>query len=121
MAQAMERLFATPKTRPVFPSNIAMARMIQRAASRKPPSIPWLVRFDMVAPMKRALSLALLFVAAAAFAQSKRAFTIEDFYRVKGIADLTLSPEGTTLAFTVSTNDLPHAKRSTKIWIMDAD
>src|SRR6186997_2776725 len=71
--------------------------------------------------MKRVLSIALLFVAAAAFAQSKRAFSIEDLYRVKGVSDLTLSPDGKTLAFTVSVSDLPRAKRTTKIWVMDID
>jgi dipeptidyl aminopeptidase/acylaminoacyl peptidase len=72
--------------------------------------------------MNRALSLALLFVVAtAAFAQSKRAFTIEDLYRVKGVSDLTLSPDGKTLAFTITMSDLPRAKRSSKIWLMDAD
>ncbi|MEK6375766.1 MAG: S9 family peptidase [Acidobacteriota bacterium] len=71
--------------------------------------------------MKRALSIALLFVAVAAFAQTKRAFTIEDLYRVKGVGDLTLSPDGKTLAFTVGVSDLPRAKRTTKIWVMDID
>jgi dipeptidyl aminopeptidase/acylaminoacyl peptidase len=71
--------------------------------------------------MKRALSLALLFVAATAFAQTKRAFTIEDLYRVKNLSDLTLSPDGKTLALTVTTSDLPRAKRTSKIWLMDAD
>jgi dipeptidyl aminopeptidase/acylaminoacyl peptidase len=71
--------------------------------------------------MKRVLSIALLFVAAVAFAQSKRAFTIEDLYRAKGISDLTLSPDNKTLAFTITTSDLPHAKRSSKVWLMDVD
>src|SRR5207244_8148594 len=72
-------------------------------------------------PLRTSLTLVLVFVAAAAFAQSKRAFTIEDLYRVKNISDLVLSPDGKTLAFTVTTSDLPHAKRSSKIWLMDAD
>jgi dipeptidyl aminopeptidase/acylaminoacyl peptidase len=72
-------------------------------------------------PLRTSLSIVLLFVAAAAFAQSKRAFTIEDLYRVKNVGDLALSPDGKTLAFTVTTSDLPRAKRSTKIWVMDAD
>src|SRR5204862_4424579 len=71
--------------------------------------------------MKRVLSIALLFVGTVAFAQSKRAFTIEDLYRAKGISDLTLSPDDKTLAFTVTTSDLSHAKRSSKVWLMDVD
>src|SRR5207302_4657822 len=73
------------------------------------------------AAMKRAFTVALFLLAAAAFAQAKRAFTIEDFYRAKGISDLALSPDDKTLAFTVSTSNLPHAKRTTNIWVMDAD
>ena len=55
------------------------------------------------------------------FAQSKRAFTIEDLYRVKNVGDLALSPDGRMLAFTVTTSDLPHAKRTSNIWVMDVD
>src|SRR5207248_1336986 len=62
-----------------------------------------------------------LFVAAAVAAQPKRAFTIEDLYRVKGLGDLSLSPDRRMLLFTVTTSDLPRAKRSTKIWTMDPD
>jgi dipeptidyl aminopeptidase/acylaminoacyl peptidase len=71
--------------------------------------------------MKRVLILVTAFVSVAAFAQQKRAFTIEDLYRVKGLSDLSVSPDGKTLSFTQSISDLPHAKRPTKIWIMDAD
>ncbi|HUJ13754.1 MAG TPA: DPP IV N-terminal domain-containing protein, partial [Thermoanaerobaculia bacterium] len=72
--------------------------------------------------MKRALCVVVAFIAATTvFAQQKRAFTIEDLYRVKGISDLALSPDQRSLAFTVSTTDLPRAKRSTQIWIMNAD
>lgn len=71
--------------------------------------------------MKRALTLALLFIAVAAFAQTKRAFTIEDLYRAKGIADLSLSPDGRAVLFTVTSSDLPHGKRTTQVWITEAD
>jgi dipeptidyl aminopeptidase/acylaminoacyl peptidase len=71
--------------------------------------------------MKRALTLAFLLVNVAAFAQTKRAFTIEDLYRVKGIADLSLSPDGRAVLFTVTSSDLPHGKRTTQVWTMDAD
>lgn len=71
--------------------------------------------------MKRAVFLVALMITTAAVGQQKRAFTIEDLYRVKGLSDLTVSPVGGTLLFTMSTTDLPHAKRSTKVWIMNTD
>src|SRR5437868_6865465 len=70
--------------------------------------------------MKRLLFL-LLLVAVPLAAQTKRAFTLEDVYRVKSLGDLSLSPDGRTLLFTVSTSDLPHAKRTTHVLIIDAD
>ena len=51
----------------------------------------------------------------------KRAFTIEDLYRVKNIADLHVSPDGKTVIFTVTTSDLARAKRNSHIWAMDSD
>jgi dipeptidyl aminopeptidase/acylaminoacyl peptidase len=71
--------------------------------------------------MKRLLCLLLLLAAVPVFAQTKRAFTIEDLYRVRGIGDLSLSPDGASLLYTVVTSDLAHAKRTTRIWMMDAD
>jgi dipeptidyl aminopeptidase/acylaminoacyl peptidase len=52
---------------------------------------------------------------------AKRAFTIEDFYRVRGLEDLHLSPDGKTIVFTLRTDDLAKAKRVKHIWLMDAD
>jgi len=49
----------------------------------------------------------------------KRAFAIEDLYRLKGIQHLNLSPDGTRLLFEVSTQDLRKAKRSTQVWMLD--
>src|SRR5436190_7780319 len=71
--------------------------------------------------MKRAVFLIATFVATTAFAQTKRAFTIEDLYRAKGITDLALSPDERTLVYTVSTTDLARAKRSTQIWTINVD
>ena len=62
----------------------------------------------------------LLLAVVSGFAE-KRAFTIEDLYRVKGVEDLHLSPDGKTIAFTLRTDDLPNAKRVRHIWLMDAD
>src|SRR5260370_14230066 len=75
----------------------------------------------MLSGMKRPAMLALIFlIAASAFAQ-KRAFTIEDFYRVKAVSDLSLSRDGHSLAYVVATPDLPRGKRSSRIWIMGAN
>jgi dipeptidyl aminopeptidase/acylaminoacyl peptidase len=49
----------------------------------------------------------------------KRAFAIEDLYRVKNISDLHVSPDGKTVIFAVTTSDLARAKRNTHIWGMD--
>ena len=51
----------------------------------------------------------------------KRAFTIEDLYRVKNISDLHVSPDGKTVIFTVTTSDLARARRNSHIWAMDTD
>jgi dipeptidyl aminopeptidase/acylaminoacyl peptidase len=73
--------------------------------------------------MKRQVILLVIFLLlplGAAEAQ-KRAFTIEDLYRVKSISDVHLAPDGKTVVYAVSTSDLPRAKRTTQIWLMDAD
>ena len=64
--------------------------------------------------------VAALFVPATLHAQ-KRAFTIEDLYRVKGIAGFAVSPDEKALVYVVSSTDLPRAKRTAKVWTSDAD
>ena len=62
----------------------------------------------------------LAFLAAAlpmAAQQSKRAFAIEDFYRVRTASELDVSRDGSRFVFTVTTSNLPQAKRSTNLWI----
>ncbi len=54
-------------------------------------------------------------------AAAKRALTIEDLYRVRGIEDLHVSPDGKAVLFTLRTNDLAKAKSTKHIWLMDAD
>jgi dipeptidyl aminopeptidase/acylaminoacyl peptidase len=49
----------------------------------------------------------------------KRAFTIEDLYRVKNLSDVHVSPDGQTIIFVVVTSDLARAKRNSHIWAMD--
>ena len=52
-------------------------------------------------------------------AAEKRAFTIEDLYRLKGVQHLALSPDGSKLAFDISSQDLKAAKRHTQIWVLE--
>ena len=73
--------------------------------------------------MKRRLTLLIILLVlpfGAARAQ-KRAFSIEDLYRIKSVSDVHLSPDGKTVVYAVSTSDLPRAKRTTQVWLMDAD
>ena len=69
---------------------------------------------------KSLLVIILLLIPVAAYAQ-KRAFTIEDLYRVKSISDVHVSPDGKSVIYALATSDLPRAKRITHIWMMDID
>ncbi|MDP1832364.1 MAG: S9 family peptidase [Geothrix sp.] len=60
-----------------------------------------------------------LLLSLSATAAGKRAFTIEDLYRLKGVQHLALSPDGSRLAFEVSSQDLKAAKRDTQIWVLE--
>lgn len=65
-------------------------------------------------------SAALVMVLLSANAQ-KRAFTIEDLYRVKGVSSVSLSPDGKTVCYTASSSDLKNQKSGSDIYIMNAD
>ena len=64
--------------------------------------------------------LGLAMIPAGAFG-AKRAFTIEDLYRVKPLKTLSLSPNGANLLVEVTERDLPHAKAVAHIWTVRAD
>jgi dipeptidyl aminopeptidase/acylaminoacyl peptidase len=51
----------------------------------------------------------------------KRAFSIEDLYRIKAVSDVHISPDGKSIVYVVGTSDLPRAKRASYIWIMNSD
>ncbi len=51
--------------------------------------------------------------------KNKRAFTLEDVYRIKGISGLSISPDGQKLLFTVSSYELKKGKRNSEIHLMD--
>src|ERR1019366_7141295 len=60
----------------------------------------------------------LLFTSAAASAQSPgRAFNPEDWYKIARVAGGSLSPDGNTLAFTVTTVIEEKNARHTEVWI----
>ncbi|MGB7434798.1 MAG: S9 family peptidase, partial [Candidatus Acidiferrum sp.] len=52
---------------------------------------------------------------------SKRAFTIEDLYRIRGVEDLSVSADGKMVVFVLRQDDLGRAKRIRHLWVMDAD
>lgn len=62
-----------------------------------------------------------LILSASLVSAQKRAFELEDLYRVKSISDLHVSPDGKTIIFAVATPDLARARRLTHIWGMDID
>lgn len=66
------------------------------------------------------LTLLLIYSAPQLQAQ-KRAFTIEDLYRIKSVSDLHISPDGKSVIYAVGTPDLARARRSSQIWMMDLD
>jgi dipeptidyl aminopeptidase/acylaminoacyl peptidase len=72
---------------------------------------------------KRSASLALLLLLAspAAAAETGRAFTLEDLYRVKSVGEPAVSPDGKTIVYSVATNDWATKKKTAALWRVDAD
>ena len=74
--------------------------------------------------MNRPLALSAALLAALPFSASaaeKRAFAIADLYAVKGVAEPAIAPDGRSVAFAVTTTDLPAIRRQTNLWRVDAD
>ena len=51
----------------------------------------------------------------------KRAFTIEDLYKVKNVSVPVLSNSGQKIAFTVTEYDLPKGKTITNVYVMNTN
>jgi dipeptidyl aminopeptidase/acylaminoacyl peptidase len=51
----------------------------------------------------------------------KKPFTIEDLYRIKRISDPQISPDGNSIAFTVTEYDLKKGRSNSDIWVINAD
>jgi dipeptidyl aminopeptidase/acylaminoacyl peptidase len=74
--------------------------------------------------MKRiltAVALALASLAAPSQAASGRAATIADLYRVRGVAEPAIAPDGRSVVYAVTTTDLSALQRQTNIWRAEAD
>ena len=71
--------------------------------------------------MRRPLLLIVLLLASChvALAQ-KRAFALEDLYRIKNVSEVHLSPDGKSIIYMLTTSDLARAQRTNQLWIMDA-
>lgn len=56
------------------------------------------------------------FVGSLSWAADRRAFTIEDLYRLKNISSLVPSPDGERLVFGITTSDLPRGESCTDLY-----
>ncbi|MCK9282023.1 MAG: S9 family peptidase [Melioribacteraceae bacterium] len=71
--------------------------------------------------MKKNLFVIFTIIAFSVILPQKKAFTIEDLYKIKNVGGPALSPDGSKIAFTVSTADLKTTKSKTNIYLMNAD
>ena len=71
--------------------------------------------------MRKFVPCALAAILCAGVYAQKRAFTIEDFYRLRSIGSMLLAPDGRTVFFTLTEKNLPKAESATHIWKMDVD
>lgn len=73
--------------------------------------------------MKKFLSLVFLtlFISLSVFPQSNRAITIDDLWSLKRIGSYDISPDGKTLAFTLTSYSLETNKGNTDIYLIDSD
>ncbi len=67
------------------------------------------------------IALILLSVFSVSAQDSKRALTIDDFFKMKNIGNPVVSPDGKWVAFTVSETDLKKDKSETRIWMISTD
>ena len=67
------------------------------------------------------LILSVFFVFTVSVVGQKKAFSINDLYKVKYVGSPAISHSGNLVAFTVSTSDLENAKSNTEIYVMNVD
>ncbi|MGE5401803.1 MAG: prolyl oligopeptidase family serine peptidase [Ignavibacteriales bacterium] len=66
------------------------------------------------------LFLVLVLVSTNSFAQ-KKAFTIADLYKIKGVGSPLLSPDGSKIVYTLTNSNLEKGKSNTDIYIINSD
>jgi dipeptidyl aminopeptidase/acylaminoacyl peptidase len=54
-------------------------------------------------------------------AAPKRAFTVPDLYRLKGVEEPAIAPDGKSIVYKLTTSDLAAVKRWSQLWRIDAD
>jgi len=69
---------------------------------------------------RRAFALFLVFAASAANGQTKRAFRLPDWYRLKTVSAPAISPDGQRVAFTVQTVNEKDNKYHREVWVASA-
>ena len=73
--------------------------------------------------MKRIFFFLFAFMCLTAYNASsqKKAFAIEDLYKIRNVGTPVVSPDGKHIAHTLTSYDLPKGKSMTALYIMDAD
>ena len=71
--------------------------------------------------MKILLSFLFILIPLIVTAQTKKPLTVNDLWAMKRIGSLQLSPDGKTIAFTVTTYSMKENKGNTDIYLIDAD
>src|SRR5262245_66463057 len=72
-------------------------------------------------PLPSLLLLAALLARPAAAADARRAFALDDLYRISPVTEPVISPDGRTIAYAVTSRDLASGKESVNLWRVDAD
>ena len=70
--------------------------------------------------MKTFLTL-ILFIPFILFAQTKHPLTVDDLWSMKRIGTFELSPDGKTIAFSVTTYSMDENKGTTNIYLINSD
>ena len=71
--------------------------------------------------MKKTLAILIIMLFTLPLLAQKRAFTIEDLYRIKGVGDPQISPDGKSIAFVVTEYQFPEGESNADIYVVDIE